>query len=166
MTILPYGNHDEQMICAKIENFFAMFHVGNLLRKCNTGKEKGIPVMKIFRYLITNVFNSGSMYMQSRTKSFRENFSKNTCYRFLNSAKTNRLRFTTLLSAAVVNDFMRQLTAEVVRMSSSLTILFMPGSDTKRLTWLPGSSIIQKLNFVKISECLLLDILAATRFFQ
>ncbi len=38
------------------------------------------------------------MYMQQKTGAFRESFSKNTFYRFLNSPKTNWLRFTTLLS--------------------------------------------------------------------
>ena len=41
--------------------------------------------------------------MQQRTGSFRESFSKNTFYRFLNSTKTNWLKFTTLLSKAVAD---------------------------------------------------------------
>jgi hypothetical protein len=41
------------------------------------------------------------MYMQQKTGSFRESFSKNTYYRFLNGKKTNWLRFTTLLSREV-----------------------------------------------------------------
>ena len=43
------------------------------------------------------------MYMQQKTGSFRESFSKNTFYRFLNSPKTNWLRFTTLLSKKVAD---------------------------------------------------------------
>lgn len=39
-----------------------------------------------------------------------ENFSKNTIYRFLNSIKTNWYRFTTLLSARIICDFMKPLT--------------------------------------------------------
>ena len=41
--------------------------------------------------------------MQQKTGSFRESFSKNTFYRFLNSPKTNWLRFTTLLSKKVAD---------------------------------------------------------------
>ena len=41
--------------------------------------------------------------MQQRTGSFRESFSKNTFYRFLNGTKTNWLKFTTLLSKAVAD---------------------------------------------------------------
>ena len=42
------------------------------------------------------------MYMQMKTNSYHESFSKNTFYRFLDSAKTNWLRFTTLLSQKVI----------------------------------------------------------------
>ena len=41
--------------------------------------------------------------MQQKTGSYKESFSKNTFYRFLNGQKTNWLRFTTLLSKEVVN---------------------------------------------------------------
>jgi hypothetical protein len=51
------------------------------------------------------------MYMQQKTGSFKESFSKNTFYRFLNSLKTNWLRFTTLLSKRVA-DAVEPLTSE------------------------------------------------------
>ncbi len=50
------------------------------------------------------------MYMQQQTGSFKEAFSKNTFYRFLNSAKTNWLRFTSLLAADIVNHDIKGLT--------------------------------------------------------
>ena len=55
-------------------------------------------------------FVGRSMYMQQRTGSFKEAFSKNTFYRFLNSSKTNWLRFTSLLAADIVNHDIRDLT--------------------------------------------------------
>ena len=81
--------------------FFRIFGIGKLLRKCNAQKEKGVPVLDIFKYKLCNVFSDRSMYMQQKTGSFREAFSKNTFYRFLNNPKTNWLRFTTLLSKEV-----------------------------------------------------------------
>lgn len=51
------------------------------------------------------------MYMQQKTGSYKESFSKNTFYRFLNGQKTNWLRFTMLLSKAVV-DAVEPLTDE------------------------------------------------------
>ena len=74
-------------------------------------KEKGVPVLDIFKYKLCNAFSDRSMYMQQKTGSFKESFSKNTFYRFLNSPKTNWLRFTSLLSKAVA-DVVEPLTAD------------------------------------------------------
>ena len=99
-SIVPH-DHDGQELFNAISSFFSRFKVGNLLRKCNAQKEKGVPVLQIFKYKLCNVFADRSMYMQQKTGSYREVFSKNTFYRFLNSRKTNWLRFTTLLSREV-----------------------------------------------------------------
>lgn len=101
-SILPQ-NHDEQELYNAISSFFYKFHLGNLLRKCNGQKEKGVPVIQIFKYKLCNVFTDRSMYIQQKTGSYKETFSKNTFYRFMNSMKTNWLRFTTLLSKAVID---------------------------------------------------------------
>ena len=99
-SILPQ-DHDGQELFNAISSIFSRFKVGNLLRKCNAQKEKGVPVLQIFKYKLCNVFADRSMYMQQKTGSYREVFSKNTFYRFLNSRRTNWLRFTTLLSREV-----------------------------------------------------------------
>ena len=49
--------------------------------------------------------------MQKKTGSFKENFSKNAYYRFLRSAGSNWLRFTTLLSERIINGHLRGLTS-------------------------------------------------------
>ena len=102
ISILPQ-DHDGQELFNAISSFFSSFGIGNLLRKCNAQKEKGVPVIDIFKYKLCNVFADRSMYMQQKTGSFKESFSKNTFYRFLNSPKTNWLRFTTLLSKKVAD---------------------------------------------------------------
>ena len=101
-SILPQ-DQDGQDIFNAISSFFCTFGIGNLLRKCNAQKEKGVPILDIFKYKLCNVFSDRSMYMQQKTGSFKESFSKNTFYRFLNSPKTNWLRFTTLLSKKVAD---------------------------------------------------------------
>ena len=101
-SILPQ-DQDGQNLFNAISSFFCTFGIGNLRRKCNAQKEKGIPILDIFKYKLCNVFSDRSMYMQQKTGSFRESFSKNTFYRFLNSPKTNWLRFTTLLSKKMVD---------------------------------------------------------------
>ena len=96
-------DQDGQDLFNAISSFLTRFGVGKLLRRCNAQKEKGVPVLQIFKYKLCNVFSDRSMYMQQRTGSYKESFSKNTFYRFLNGQKTNWLRFTTLLSKAVVD---------------------------------------------------------------
>ena len=102
ISILPQDQDGQELFNA-ISSFFHTFGIGNLLRQCNAQKEKGVPVLDIFKYKLCNVFTGRSMYMQQKTGSFRESFSKNTFYRFLNSPKTNWLRFTTLLSKKVAD---------------------------------------------------------------
>ena len=101
-SIVPQDQDGQELFNA-ISSFFNTFGIGKLLRRCNAQKEKGIPVLNIFKYKLCNVFSGRSMYMQQKTGSFREAFSKNTFYRFLNIPKTNWLRFTTLLSRKVAD---------------------------------------------------------------
>ena len=110
ISILPQ-DQDGQEVFNAISSFFCQYGIGNLLRKCNAQKEKGIPVLDIFKYKLCNVFSDRSMYMQQKTGSYREAFSKNTFYRFLNNPKINWLRFTTLLSKKVA-DTVEPLTDE------------------------------------------------------
>lgn len=110
ISILPQDKDGQELFNA-ISTFFSTFRIGNLLHKCNAQKEKGVPVIDIFKYKLCNVFADRSMYMQQKTGSFKESFSKNTFYRFLNSPETNWLRFTTLLSKKVA-DAVEPLTSE------------------------------------------------------
>ena len=104
-------DQDGKNLFNAISSFFSTFGIGNLLRKCNARKEKGISVIDIFKYKLCNVFSNRSMYMQHKTGSFKETFSKNTFYRFLNNSKTNWMRFTTILSKKVA-DTVEPLTNE------------------------------------------------------
>lgn len=101
-SILPQEQDGHDLFNA-ISSFFSKFKIGKLLRKCNAQKEKGVPVLDIFKYKLCNVFADRSMYMQQKTGSFKEAFSKNTYYRFLNNPRINWLRFTTMLSKAVAD---------------------------------------------------------------
>lgn len=89
MFIVPSEAGNKQEISNSISRFIHAFKVGSLLKKCNCKKEKGIPFMKLFTYILCNVFRDRSMYMQKKTGSFREDFSRNTYYRFLRSARSN-----------------------------------------------------------------------------
>lgn len=112
MSSIPQSTKNENEISDFVSKFIGEFHLGKLLFQCNAGKVKGIPVMDVFRYLLCLIFSDRSMYMQRKTGVFEAGFCKNTVYRFLNSTKTNWVRFTTLLSASIINGFMKPLTSD------------------------------------------------------
>ena len=112
MSSIPQTTGNGNSVSDFATKFIKRFHVGKLLFQCNAGKEKGIPVMDIFRYLFCMMFSDRSIYMQMKTGTFGETFSKNTIYRFLNDTRINWQRFTTLLSAGIICHFMKPLTNE------------------------------------------------------
>ena len=112
MSSIPQMTDNGNSVSDFATKFMKRFHLGRLLFKCNAGKEKGVPVMDIFRYLFCMMFSDRSIYMQMKTGTYKESFSKNTIYRFLNNARTNWQRFTTLLSAGIISSFMKPLTDE------------------------------------------------------
>ena len=112
MSSIPHKTENGNEIFDSSTKFLKEFQVGKLLFQCNAGKMKGIPVMDIFRYLFCLIFSDRSMYMQRKTGVFEGGFCKNTVYRFLNNTKTNWQRFTTLLSARIINNFMKPLTSD------------------------------------------------------
>ena len=72
MSSIPYNRHKENEIFDFVSKFINEFQIGKLLFQCNAGKEKGIPVMTIFRYLLCLLFSDRSHYMQRKTKTFEE----------------------------------------------------------------------------------------------
>ena len=112
MTIISQDATEKEVLFGRIQRFFTKHKIGSILKKCNGTKEKGVPAISILKYKLCNIFVGRSMYMQQRTGSFKENFSKNTFYRFLNSVKTNWLRFTSLLASDIINNDIVPLTDE------------------------------------------------------
>ena len=90
---------------------FSKFNIGKFLNKCNFTKEKGISPTKLLQYKVENIFASQSMYMQHKLGTFKENFSKNTFYRFFNDLRINWEKFTTTLAKKVV-DTLTPITSE------------------------------------------------------
>lgn len=112
MPIISQNDANKKELFDCIQRFFSKHRIGALLKKCNGAKEKGVPAISLLRYKLGNIFLGRSMYMQQRTGSFKEDFSKNTFYRFLNSTKTNWLKFTSLLAADIITKEIEPLTDE------------------------------------------------------
>ncbi len=78
MSSIPQNHFDENDLIDCVQRFFSKHHVGKLLARCNGMKEKGVSPVSLLRYKLSNIFVGRSMYMQQRTGSFEEGFSKNT----------------------------------------------------------------------------------------
>ena len=95
-----------------IRSFLHQFAVGDLLRKCRAQKSKGFSVTQIFIYLLGCMFSPISTYMAMKIGTYKEEFQKNTIYRFCNSAGINWHKFIRLLSERVIRTFMRPATSD------------------------------------------------------
>ena len=111
MTMLTQIPTDVQ-VSKTISAFMKRFEIGKLLKLCNAYKEKGVPAVRLFLFMLQKVFADRSMYMQMKTGRWQEEFGKNTYYRFLNSAKINWERFTRLLAARIIVEAIQPLTSE------------------------------------------------------
>ena len=90
MSSIPQNYFVENDLIDCVQRFFSKHHVGRLLARCNGMKEKGVSSVSLLRYKLSNIFVGRSMYMQQRTGSFKEAFSKNTFYRFIDDSLFNR----------------------------------------------------------------------------
>ena len=63
-------DQDGQDLFNAISSFFTRFGVGKLLRKCNAQKEKGVPVLQIFKYKLCNVFADRSRIRRTGLRLF------------------------------------------------------------------------------------------------
>ena len=111
MDSLAQNFENEKALSKRISSFFRRFHIGAILRKSNAYKERGISVTSLFAYLFQLVFRNRSMYLDMRSEKAPA-FQKDTIYRMKNSIHINWIRFTTLLSATVIENAIKPLTSE------------------------------------------------------
>ena len=95
-----------------VASFFKNYGIGKLLRECRAHKVKGFPTTQILRYLVCLMFSPISTYMTMKIGTYKEEFSKNTIYRFCNNSGINWHKFVRLLSEKVIRTFFRPATSE------------------------------------------------------
>ena len=110
--IITQKAEENKQISERIKNFMKRFDVSSALKSSNAVKIKGFAVIEIFQYLFMLVFAHRSIYMDMKRDTVP--FAKDTVYRFLNSARINWLKFTTGLSAKIIEDAIDPLTSEAV----------------------------------------------------
>ena len=94
--------HDLKECTDAASRFLSRFDVVKLLGECGAYKEKGVPVRVILLYIFNLMFSPMSMYYQIKVNAFRENFSKNTVYRFLENVHMNWHMFLLRLSSVII----------------------------------------------------------------
>lgn len=112
MNSITQNNQIDNKVSTSIKSFFKKYRISAALRLSNAYKSKGIPVISIFEYLFCMIFTNRSMYMNMLMGTNQAGFKKDTVYRFLNSIHINWIRFTTWLSAQIINETIIGLTSD------------------------------------------------------
>ncbi len=111
MNIVPHHHHSCEVTSSKIHQFFAEFHIGQILRSCNAYKLRGVAVMAIFLVAFEAVFQRRSFYQRKKDAPESIPFERDTCYRFLNSCAIHWRKFALLLSTAIIQKAIAPLTS-------------------------------------------------------
>ena len=111
MKSIALKQENEKQFQTRIDKFFKRYQIGEIVKKSNGYKERGFSVVELIRYLFCLVFRNRSMYQDMQTGK-APGFKKDTIYRLKNSIHINWNRFTTLLSARIIGETLRPLTAE------------------------------------------------------
>ena len=112
MNIVPHHHHSCEVASSKIQQFFAEFHISQILRSCNAYKLRGFAVMAIFLVAFEAVFQRRSFYQRKKDAPESIPFERDTFYRFLNSCAIHWRKFTLLLSTAIIQKVIAPLTSE------------------------------------------------------
>lgn len=93
----------EKTLGCSISNFCDRYAVGVALKKSNVYKQRGVPVMEVFVYLLQLVYTGKSMFMDQKDKGSRiTSMRKDTVYRFTNSSFINWSRFLMTVAQALI----------------------------------------------------------------
>jgi DDE superfamily endonuclease len=94
----------------QIHQFFLNQKIGNLLKRSNINKEKGIAPVAVFRMLFTTVFTGKNLFCTLESSDGTCCMAKDTAYRFLNSVHANWRRLLLLLSSRMISQQIEPLT--------------------------------------------------------
>jgi hypothetical protein len=94
----------------QIHQFFLNQKMGNLLKRSNINKEKGISPVAVFRMLFTLVFTGKNLFRTMESSDGISGMGKDTAYRFLNSVHANWRRLLLLLSSWMIGRQLEPLT--------------------------------------------------------
>lgn len=101
-SIIAENLRTEQSTNSRINLFFSQIGISKLLRKSNFYKKSGIPCVAVLRTIFTLVFTDRNLYRNLATNPEKVGVSKNTVYRFLNSASYNWSKLLLLIAECII----------------------------------------------------------------
>ena len=123
--MLPQSYSFEQSQIA-IVSAFKELQIAKLLQNANIRKSCGVPVLKVFQYLLMLVFHGKNLFRSLESKHNDHSISKNTFYRFLSNPSFNWRKFLLLLAVRVTT-VLRKLTNK-----HRVSVLLLDDSVTRR----------------------------------
>ncbi len=100
-----YQNNQIENTQDQFSHAIKQLNIGKLLRSSNITKSCGIPVYKVFQFLLLLVFQGKNLFRFLNSKHKDQAVSKNTYYRFLNETSYNWKKFLLLLATKVTTAF-------------------------------------------------------------
>jgi hypothetical protein len=95
-----------------VANFFKEHKIGQVLKKSNFFKQKGIPCKDLLQFLVTLVFMGKNLWRYLDSEAGNAPFQKDSIYRFLNNCYYNWRKFLLLLSSQIIQNRIVPLTDE------------------------------------------------------
>jgi len=114
MDIIPQKIVSVNPISSTLEKFHVENRIGDIMKRSNFNKEKGISCINVFKFLFSIVF-TGKIFFRALDNEKSLNFGKDVVYRFLNSVHFNWSCFLLSLSTAIINDQIVPLTSKRIK---------------------------------------------------
>ena len=112
MAIIAKSRQAEQEVNERISGFFQSTKLGEILKKANAYKSKGIPVIQVMMYLVQLAFTNRSMYMNILNGTNDSGFGKDVVYRFLKSTFVNWSTYMLGLAMALIKPLREATSAD------------------------------------------------------
>lgn len=161
MNIVPHHHYSCEAVSSKIQQFFAEFHVSQILRSCNAYKLRGFAVMAIFLVAFEAAFQHRSFYQRKKDAPESIPFERDTFYRFLNSCAIHWRKFTLLLCTAVIQKAIAPLTSEAHRNVLIINDSLFSRNRSKKVELLArvynhvSGTYVKGFRMLTLSHCLL-----------
>lgn len=111
MNIISNETIENKKVESTISNFFKVFKVGYILKRCNFYKEKGFSCITVLTFIFSLIFREKNLTQYLQSNSTKKYFGKDVVYRFMSNIHINWIKFIMLLASNVII-YLKKLTSE------------------------------------------------------